>query len=85
MIEEKEIPYEILIRLSGSGVAGAHFMTLRQIIKDGQVVAESENPPQDVAENLADILGVALTHALIEIDNLKAQLNNAINPPTQSE
>ena len=49
-LEEKNIPYEILIRFTPTGqMSGAHIGMLNTILKDGQIVAQTPVPVESIA------------------------------------
>lgn len=71
-------PYEILIRMSRTGIVGAQYQTLSEIVDDdGAVLSASEGPvtplllaPGDGLD-LPEVLGEATAVALIENNLLK--------------
>lgn len=76
-IEEKTIPYEILIRLGPDGYQAAHVIDLEMLVDTttGAVRAATELParPISVAE-AGEILGTESVALLVQIDLLKADL-----------
>ncbi|MBD8790975.1 hypothetical protein IFR09_11355 [Pseudomonas syringae] len=76
-LSEETNPYEILIRLNAGGIAGAHYKTLTEIMRDGVVISATENPPMQLATaegqeglSLGVLLGDVAANALIQIDQL---------------
>lgn len=69
-LQERVRGEEILIRLSESGVAGAHYQTITEILRDGVVISASMNPPVPLnltgegPEHLVTLLGETAATAL---------------------
>lgn len=83
-VTQRDIPYEILIRLDADGVRGAHYQTLFQLLVDGVVKQERVNDPvplslvdEGVATLLSKVLGEAAATALTENARLADELESA--------
>ena len=83
-VTQRDIPYEILIRLDADGVRGAHYQTLFQLLVDGVVKQERVNDPvplslvdDGVATLLSKVLGEAAATALTENARLTDELESA--------
>lgn len=83
-VTQRDIPYEILIRLDADGVRGAHYQTLFQLLVDGVVKQERVNDPvplslvdEGVATLLSTVLGEAAATALTENARLADELESA--------
>lgn len=83
-VTQRDIPYEILIRLDADGVRGAHYQTLFQLLVDGVVKQERVNAPvplslvdDGVATLLSKVLGEAAATALAENARLADELESA--------
>lgn len=81
-VTQRDIPYEILIRLDADGVRGAHYQTLFQLLVDGAVKQERVNEPvplslvdDGMATLLSKVLGEAAATALTENAKLADQLD----------
>jgi hypothetical protein len=80
-LTERERDYEILIRINEDGSLGAHFRSITEILRDGDVVSAVENPPVPLATaigqegaSLADKLGSVASAALLQNDSLQRDL-----------
>jgi hypothetical protein len=64
MFEEKQEPYEILIRFEGGKYKGAHFQATNVLYKDGAVVTQTLLAPVPIKDaegfKLADVVGQVL-------------------------
>lgn len=83
-VTQRDIPYEILIRLDADGVRGAQYQTLFQLLVDGVVKQERVNDPvplslvdDGVATLLSKVLGEAAATALTENARLTDELESA--------
>lgn len=83
-VTQRDIPYEILIRLDAEGVRGAQYQTLFQLLVDGVVKQERVNDPvplsmvdDGVATLLSTVLGDAAATALTENARLADELETA--------
>ncbi len=83
-VTQRDIPYEILIRLDADGVRGAQYQTLFQLLVDGVVTQERVNDPvplslvdDGVATLLSKVLGEAAATALTENAKLAGELATA--------
>lgn len=83
-VTQRDIPYEILIRLDADGVRGAHYQTLFQLLVDGVVKQERVNDPvplslvdDGVTTLLSSVLGEAVAKALAENARLADELEKA--------
>lgn len=83
-VTQRDIPYEILIRLDAEGVRGAQYQTLFQLLVDGVVKQERVNEPvplslvdDGVATLLSKVLGEAAATALTENARLEDELETA--------
>lgn len=83
-VTQRDIPYEILIRLDADGVRGAHYQTLFQLLVDGVVKQERVNDPvplslvdDGVATLLSKVLGEAAATALTENARLADELKTS--------
>ncbi|MFC8749745.1 DUF4376 domain-containing protein [Pseudomonas oryzihabitans] len=83
-VTQRDIPYEILIRLDADGVRGAQYQTLFQMLVDGVVKQERVNEPvplslvdDGVATLLSKVLGQAAATALTENARLADELETA--------
>lgn len=64
-IIERNRPYETLIRYNPDGTIGAHHVQINEVVKDGEVIAATTQPPQSVAGPVLDaVLGAATVLAL---------------------
>lgn len=73
-ITETERPYELLVRYHASGSIFAHYKTIREVMRDGVVIAAEEGSPQALAAaDVADLVGEFLPAALAERDAAIAQ------------
>lgn len=83
-VTQRDIPYEILIRLDADGVRGAQYQTLFQLLVDGVVKQERVNEPvqlslvdEGVGTLLSKVLGEAAATALTENARLADELETA--------
>ena len=83
-VTQRDIPYEILIRLDADGVRGAQYQTLFQLLVDGVVKQERVNEPvqlslvdEGVGTLLSKVLGEAAAKALTENARLADELETA--------
>jgi hypothetical protein len=74
---------EILIRLTASGIGGAHYQTITEYLEDGIVTSARQNPPVQLSlagdgdDTLSKLLGETTSAALVENEAYKRQLLNA--------
>ncbi len=74
-LEQRERPYETLIRHNDDGSIGAHHVTIREILLDGVVINATINAPVPVdGQALADVLGADLAAALADNAHLRDQV-----------
>ncbi|MBA1212954.1 DUF4376 domain-containing protein [Pseudomonas oryzihabitans] len=90
-VTQRDIPYEILIRLDADGVRGAQYQTLFQLLVDGVVKQERVSDPvplslvdDGVGTLLSKVLGEAAATALSENARLAAEVE-AIHQISQAD
>ncbi|MBA1179523.1 DUF4376 domain-containing protein [Pseudomonas psychrotolerans] len=90
-VTQRDIPYEILIRLDADGVRGAQYQTLFQLLVDGVVKQERVNDPvplslvdDGVGTLLSEVLGEAAATALSENARLAAEVE-AVHQSSQAD
>ncbi|MCS4509127.1 hypothetical protein [Xylophilus ampelinus] len=79
-ITEAIRPYETLIRHNPDGTIGSHHITISEVLRDGNVIAATANPPTAIAgADLDAVLGQATVAALVQVDSLKSVLATQTN------
>ena len=86
-LEDRMVPYEILIRFDEQGaLAGAHYIERRIVTLNGEVLKNEPGPaqPVDLAVQatggvvLNEVLGKALTEALAAHERVSIALQNEV-------
>lgn len=75
--QQRQRPYETMIRHHADGTIGAHHVTIQELYDDvsGTILYAQVQPPQPVqGAGLAAVLGQATEAALVEIEVLKARI-----------